>query len=97
MDQSYNLRKPILANQDGKRYIRPIRIDHMTVEMLSTDLRDFCIKSVGVLIKNVFCKGRPHGGARRVQCVKCGSEVLNWHPGSVCAEFGCDRANDAGD
>ena len=69
----------------------------MTVEILSTDLRDFWTKSVGVLSKNMFCKYRPHGGARTGPCEKCGAEVQKWHPGSVCAQFGSDRANGAGD
>ena len=69
----------------------------MTVEILSTDLRDFWTKSVGVVYRNVFCKHRPHGGARTGPFEKCGAEVLNWHPGSVCAHFGSDRANGAGD
>ena len=69
----------------------------MTVEILSTDLRDFWTKSVGVLYKNVFCKYRPHGGARAGPCEKCGAEVQKWHPGSVCAQFGSNRANGAGD
>ena len=65
----------------------------MTVEILSTDLRDFGPKSVGAVNRNVFSKHWPHGGARRGPFEKCGAEVLNWHPGSVCAQFGSDRAN----
>ena len=69
----------------------------MSVEILPTDLRDFWTKSVGVLSKNVFCKYWPHGGARTGPCEKCGAEVLKWHPESVCAKYGRDRANGAGD
>ena len=42
-------------------------------------------------------KSLPHGGARRAACEKCWVEVLNCYPGNVCAKFGCDRANGAGD
>ena len=69
----------------------------MSVEILSTDLRDFWTKSVGVLSKNGVFKYWPHGGARTGPCVKCGAEVQKWHPGSVCAQFGSDRPNGAGD
>ena len=56
MDQSCKLWKPVLANQDGIWKIRQIHVDHMTVEILSTDLRDFWTKSVGVLAKVSFAK-----------------------------------------
>ena len=39
----------------------------------------------------------PPGGAIIGQCEKGGKEVLNWHLGSVCAQFGSKRANGAGD
>ena len=73
----------------------PFRL--MTIEILCTDLRDFGTKSVGVLSKNVFCTNRPPGGAITGPCEKFGAEVLLWYPGNVCAQFGCEQANGAGD
>ena len=96
-DQSCKLWKPILANQDEIWNIGQIRLDHMTIEILCTDLRDFWINSEGVISKRLFYISRPTGGAIKGPCEKCGAEVLKWHPGSVCAKFGRDRANCAGD
>ena len=45
----------------------------------------------------MFGKNLPHGGARRGLCEKCGAEVQNCYPGSVCAQFDGDRASGAGD
>ena len=46
-----------------------IHVEEMRVDILCTDLRDFRAKIVGAVSKNVFCKNRPHGGARRGSCV----------------------------
>ena len=46
-----------------------IHVEEMSVDILCTDLRDFRAKIVGAVSKNVFCKNRPHGGARRGSCV----------------------------
>ena len=43
-----------------------INVDDMTLEVLCTDLRHFRAKYVGAVSKNMFCKYRPHGGARGV-------------------------------
>ena len=74
-----------------------MRVDGMSVEILCTALRDFRAKSVGAVSKNVFCKNRPDGGARRGACEESGAEVVICHPRSVCAKFGIDRANGGGD
>ena len=74
-----------------------IHVDDMTLEILCNDLRDFRAKSVGAVSKNVFCKNRPHGGARGGPCEKAGLEVVICHPRSVCAKFGIDRGNGSGD
>ena len=42
-----------------------IHVDDMTLDILSTSLRDVRAKSVGAVSKKVFCKNQPHGGARR--------------------------------
>ena len=42
-----------------------IYVDDMTIEILCTALCDFRPTSVGAVSINVFCKNRPHGGARR--------------------------------
>ena len=47
-----------------------IHVDDMSVDILCSDLRDFRAKIVGAVSKNVFCKNRPHGGARRGPCEK---------------------------
>ena len=47
-----------------------IRVDDMSVEQVCTGFRDFRAKCVGAVSKNVFCKNRPHGGARRGPCEK---------------------------
>ena len=57
-DQSCKLWKPILANQDGIWKIGQIHVDHMTVEILSTDLRDFWTKSVEYCPKLCFAQMR---------------------------------------
>ena len=69
----------------------------LPLEILCTDLGDFWSKNGGVLSINVFWTHPPHGGARRAACEKCWVEVLNCYPGNVCAKFGCDRADGAGD
>ena len=38
-------------------------VDHMTIDILCTDLRDVWAKYVGAInVKKMFCKDRPHGG-----------------------------------
>ena len=93
MEQSYKLQKPILVNRDGIWKIRLIHLDHMTLEILCTDLHEFWIKSVGVMLEKKKRRKWPHGGATTGLCEKCRAEVLNWRPWSVCVECGCDRAN----
>ena len=53
----------MLATQDGKLNIVLIRLDHMTIEILCTDLHDFWIKSQGIIGKIVFYISWPPGGA----------------------------------
>ena len=48
----------------------------MTLERLCTNFHDFRAKSVGVVSKNVFDKGRPGGGARGGLCEKSGLKVV---------------------
>ena len=74
-EQSCKLWKLILANQDGIWNIRRIGLDHMTIEILCTDLRDFCIKSQGVISKNVFYISWTKGGAIKGWCEKCRAKV----------------------
>ena len=45
----------------------------------------------------MFCRNRPHGGARRGICEKSDLEFMIWHPRSVCVKFGSDRVNGSGD
>ena len=73
-----------------------IHVDDMTLEILCSALRDCRAKSVGAVSKNVFRKNRPDGVARRGPCKKW-VEVVICHPRSVCAKFGMDRGNGAGD
>ena len=40
---------------------------------------------------------RFHGGVITDLSGEFGAEIHCWHPGSVCAQFGSDRAKDAGD
>ena len=47
-----------------------IHVDGMSVDILCTDLCDFRANILGAVSKNVFCKNRPHGGARRGPCEK---------------------------
>ena len=54
----------------------------MTIEILCTDLRDFWIKSEGVISKNVFYISRPPGGAIKGRCEKCRAKVFPWPLGS---------------
>ena len=74
-----------------------MRVDDLTLEILCTDLCDFRAKSVGTVSKNVLCKNRPNGGARRGLCEKCGTEVQHCYPGSACAKLDRDRAYGGGD
>ena len=46
-----------------------IHVEETSVDILCTDLCDFWAKIVGAVSKNVFCKNRPQGGARRGSCV----------------------------
>ena len=48
----------------------------MTLERLCSNFRDFWAKSIGVVPKNVFHKGRPGGGAIGGACEKWGLEVV---------------------
>ena len=84
-DQSCELWKPSLAHQDG--IWEMVRVDHMTMEIVYTELRDVWMKCVGlrVINRNVFCPNRPHGGAITGRCGIFRAEVRRWHPGSVCA------------
>ena len=41
-----------------------IHVDDMTLEILCNDVSDFRAKSVGAVLKNVFCKDWPNGGAK---------------------------------
>ena len=45
-----------------------IHVDEMSVDIPCTDLCDFRAQIVGAVSVNVFCKNRPHGGARRGAC-----------------------------
>ena len=47
------------------RYLGQIHANDMSVDILCTALCDFRAKVVGAVSKNVFCKKRPQGGARR--------------------------------
>ena len=58
----------------------------MTLEILSAALHDFRPKSVGAVSKNVFCKYRPDGGARRGACENSGAEVVICH--AICVISG---------
>ena len=60
----------MVANREGIWQMGQIHVDDMTLEILCTALRDFRAKSVGAVSKNVSCKNRPHGGARRGPCEK---------------------------
>ena len=51
IEQSCKLQKAILANQDAIWKTRLFQVDHITVEILSTDLHEFWIKSVGFVSK----------------------------------------------
>ena len=64
---------------------------------MCADLRDVWAKFVGVTERNVFCKNRPHGGARPGLSRKFEAEVHCWHPRSVCAKFRSNRTSGAGD
>ena len=48
----------------------------MTIERLCTDLRDFWIKSEGVISKGLFYISRPPGGALKGRCEKCRAKVI---------------------
>ena len=69
----------------------------LPIEILCINLRNLWTKNGGELSINVFWTHPPHGGARRATCEKRWVEVLNCYPGNVCAKFGCDRVNGAGD
>ena len=88
---SSKLCKPILANRDGICKIGHMRVDHMTIEILCTDLRDFWIKSQGVISKNVFYISRPKGGAIKGWCEKCRAKVYPQPLGSALTKFETDR------
>ena len=96
IEQSCKLQKAILANQDAIWKTRLFQVDHITVEILSTNLHEFRTKSVGAVSRNMFCENQPHGGATTGLCEKYGAEVQNFHAGSVCAKLERDRTNGAG-
>ena len=48
--------KPISANQDGIWNIGLIHLDHMTLEILSSDFHGFWTKSVGVVFTLSFAE-----------------------------------------
>ena len=56
MEQSCTLQQPILANQDGIWNIEQIYLDHMTIEILSSDFHGFWTKSVGVVYTLSFAE-----------------------------------------
>ena len=76
---------------------RLFQVDHITIEILSTNLHEFWTKSVGAVSRNMFCKNQPHDGATTVLCEKFWAEVRNGHAGSVRAKLERDRTNGAGD
>ena len=53
----------------------PIRLEHMTIEILCNNLQDFWTESGAVTYKNVFSKSRPPGGAITGHSGKFGAEV----------------------
>ena len=55
MEQSYILQKPVLANQDGIWKIGAIYVDLRTVEILSTNLHDFCVLEKNCLMVALEC------------------------------------------
>ena len=66
-DHSCNLQLSIVAYQGGKRKSKDIHIDHMTIEIVCTDL-------CGILIKSeyqMFYISQPPGGVIKVRCEKC--------------------------
>ena len=63
IEQSCKLQKAFLANQDAMWKTRLFQVDHITVEIRSTNLHEFCTKSVGAVSRKMFCKKQPHGGA----------------------------------
>ena len=97
IEQSCKLQKAILANQDAIWKTRLFQVDHIKVQILSTDLHEFWTKSLGAVSRILFCKKQPHGGATTGLCEKRGAEVRNGHAGSVCAKLERDQTNGAGD
>ena len=56
--------------------VRQIRLDHMTIEIMCTDLCAIWMKSEGVTSKNMFYISRPPGGALKGRCEKCRAKVI---------------------
>ena len=56
MEQSCTLQQPFLANQDGIWNIELIHLDHMTIEILSSDFYGFWTKFVGVVYTLSFAE-----------------------------------------
>ena len=69
----------ILANQDGIWKSKDIRIDHMSIEIMCTDLRDNWISGWSN-IRKLFFISRPPGGAIKGRCEKDRAKVFSLAP-----------------
>ena len=74
-----------------------MRVVHMTIDILCTDLCDVWAKYVGTMYKNMFCKHRPHGGAITGLSLKFQVEVHCWHSKSICTQFRSNWNSGIGD